>query len=232
MRFLFENEILNGVISATNVNSNYPATNIQDNFLELIFKDTGGSSIIKIEWAADIITDCLFYGFHNLIALSAVFKDSTGATLATVTPSTISDIGVEYFTQLTTVRSLEITITGDYVGGLATGKYYQMPDPLADFERQLKDNSYVSQSPSGQTLRNYEKPLKLLSFTFKDLTYKITNEIRDKYISLGKGHAFYADFFEGNRDFFYPLYCIFASEPDDKKNGRRIDYKINLVEAR
>ena len=232
MRYLFTNEILNGTISSTNENSNYPATNIQDDFLELIFKNTTGSSVIKIEWTADIFADCLFYGHHNLTALSAVYKDNTGATLATITPSNISDIGVEYFTKLTTVRSLEITITGDYIGGLATGEYYAMPNPLADFSRPLKDNSFMVQSPSGQVLSNYEKPLKVLSFTFRDLTPIIANEIREKYIELGRGKPFYADFFENNRDFFYPLYCVFTDEPGDQKNGRRIDYVINLREAR
>jgi len=233
MRFLFTNEILNGVLSATNENTNYPVENIQDRFLEKRFQDDGGSSVITIEYTSDISANCLFYAFHDLTVLSAVYKDSTGATLATVAPSTIEDVGIEYFTKLTTIRTIEITITGNYIGGLGTGVYYQMPNPLADFPLALQDNSYVFQSPSGQVLSNYEKPLKAQSFNFKDETNTIANELKSRYITLGAGTPFYADFFEGNRiDFFEPMYCYFTEAPGDQKNGRRRDLAVNLLEAR
>jgi hypothetical protein len=232
MRYLFTNEILDAVLSATNGSSNYPVRNIQDRFLHRRFQNTTGASVITIAWLADISANCLFYAFHDLTVLSAVYKNSAGATLATITPSTINDVGVEYFTELTTVRSIEITITGNYLGGLATGVYYQMPDPLFDFSRPLIDNSYVSQNPSGQVLANYEEPLKAPAFSFRDLLTSIANDIRSEYITLGKGTPFYADFFESNRDFYSPLYCFFTNEPGDQKNGRRIDYTISLREAR
>jgi len=232
MRYLFTNEILDAVLSATNGNSNYPIKNLQDKFLGKIFKNTTGSSVITVEYTSDISANCLFYAHHNLTALSAVYKNSASTTLATITPSTIQDVGVEYFTKLTTIRSIEITITGDYIGGIGTGVYYQMPDPLADFSRDLQDNSFVIQSPSGQVLSNYEKPLKVPQWSFRDLKTSIANDIRNSYIEIGRGTPFYADFFENNRDFYNPLYCFFTVEPGDQKNGRRIDYNIELMEAR
>lgn len=232
MRYLFINKILDAVLSATNGNSNYPVSNLQDRFLEKRFQNDSGSSVITVEYISDIEANCLFYAFHDLTALSAVYKNSGGSTIATITPSSIEDVGIEYFTKLTTVRTIEITITGNYIGGIATGVYYQMPDPLAAFSRDLQDNSFVSQSPSGQVLSNYEKALKVPSWSFKDLATVIANDIRNSYIEIGKGTPFYADFFENNRDFYEPLYCFFIKEPGDSKNGRRIDYKIDLMEAR
>ncbi len=236
MRYLFVNELLNAdSISATNESTNYPATNLIDVFLEKRFQSTGVSSLIIFSWTADISADCFFYAFHNITALSAVFKNSGGSTLATVTPSVISDVGIEYFTKLTTVRSVEITITGPdpaYIGGMGTGEYYEMPDPLADFGRPLEDNSFIQASPSGQVLSNYEKPLKAHSWSFRDLLLSIGNEIRAFYITLGKGAPFYADFFEEAPELAEPLYCYFTGPPGDQKNGRRIDYTIDLLEAR
>ena len=230
MRFLFTNEILNASVSATNASDNYPARNLQDQFLQKRFQSTGTSSVITFEWMAPVSAGCLFYAYHNLTALTAVYKDSLGATLATITPSTIQDVGVEYFTQIDNVASLEITITGPdpaYTGGFGTGIYTELADPLADFGRPLLDNSYMKASSTGQVLSNYEKPLKAHSWTFRDLTVTQANIIRNAYITLGKGRPFYADFFENARELAEPLYCYFTSEPGDQKNGRRIDYTIS-----
>ena len=232
MRYLFTNEILSAVLSATNGDSNYPVRNLQDRFLEKIFGNGAGSSVITGEWDTDKSADCLFYAFHNLTALSAVYKNSVGGVLATITPSSIADVGVEYFPKLTTIRSIEVTITGDYIGGLATGPYYQMPDPEEAFPLPLQDNSYFEQSPSGQVLSNYEKPLEAPEFTFKGVSNDVANEIRSKYTTIGKGTPFYADFFENNRDFYSPLYCFFTEEPGDNKNSRKRDYSVKLLEAR
>lgn len=155
---------------------------------------------------------------------------------SSVTHNIDDDTDFTYFDSVN-VKQIVTTVegpTGVYLGGLGAGTYLQLPDPLADFDRPLRDNSFVDQSPSGQVLNNYEKPLIAPSFRFPPVLPALANQIRDGYINIGKGFPFYADFFEDDRTFtFYaPLYCFFRNEPGDQKNSKRIEYAIDLLEAR
>ena len=158
---------------------------------------------------------------------SVLFKESVVHNLN-------SDTDMTYFDKLA-LKQIVTTIEGPdpvYLGGLGAGEYYQMPDPEEAFSLPLRDNSHYEQSPSGQVLSNYEEPLEAPEFTFKGVSNDVANEIRSEYTTIGKGTPFYADFFENNRDFYSPLYCFFTAEPGDKKNSRKRDYSVKLLEAR
>jgi hypothetical protein len=100
-----------GTITATNASINYDPNNIKHPYIKKRVQAVANIQVITIPFSSAQSADCLFYGIHNLSGLTAVFKDSGGSTIDTIVVSTINDIGVEYFTQIDGIRSIELTIT-------------------------------------------------------------------------------------------------------------------------
>ncbi len=235
MRILFDNLFENASISATNESLNYPAINLVHPFLEKRFQSSGVSSVITLDFTEDQTMDCFFYAFHNTTSLSVVYKNSVAATLLTLNISSPEDVGIEYFASLTTIRSVEITINGPdpvYLGGVGGGVCYQMPDPLADYEPGNADNSDPVESPFGQTLQNYIKPLRALKYGFRENENSARKEIDTRYKSVGKGKPIYFDLYEDTREKEEPIYGKITNDLGFSYSPRRYNFELNILEAR
>lgn len=235
MRVNFNNIFKDAIITATNSSFNYLPSNLIHSFLRKRFQSTGVSSVITAAFTVDQTLNNFFYGFHNITSLTVVFKNSVSATLLTIPITSPEDIGVEYFTELTTVRSVEITITGPdpvYLGGIGGDSYYQMPDPLANYNPDNTDNSDVTESPFGQTLQNLITPLRSLEFGFKDIESETAKIIEGLYKSVGVGKPLFWDLYEDNRDKEAPLYGKITSPLAFPYSPRRHDFSLSLLEAR
>lgn len=235
MRILFKNLFEEATVLATNESLNYPVTNLIHPFLRKRFQSTTTTSLITATFTEDQTMDCFFYGFHNLTGLTAVYKDSGGGTLYTLVVSDIQDIGIEYFTALTTVRSVEITVTGASgfrLGGIAGGVCFQMPDPLAAYDPGAQDNSDASESPDGQTLQNFVRPLREFDFGFRDQTGDLYKAVRDEYFAVGIGKPLFMDLYEENRDKEEPIYAKLIDPLNFPYQARRHSFTIKAREAR
>ena len=69
MRYLFRNEILDAVLSATNGDSNYPVANLQDRFLQKRFQSTGEISQITSLLDATKDINCIAHGHTNATSI-------------------------------------------------------------------------------------------------------------------------------------------------------------------
>lgn len=235
MKILFENVFENASFSATNESLNYPIPNIVHPFLHKRFQSSGTSSVVTATFTTDQIVSCFFYGYHNITSLVAVFKNSGGGTLLTLNITSPDDIGVEWFTMLTTVRSVEMTITGAsgfYIGGVGTGQCYTMPDPLASYDPGFADNSEFVESPHGQTLQSYVEPLRELEYGFRDLTLEIRKEISDRYKAVGIGKPLFLDLYEENRSKEPPIYGKILNALSFPYSPRRHNFTLKIREAR
>lgn len=235
MRILFSNVFENASFLATNESFNYPVTNLAHPFLRKRFQSTSTSSVVTASFTSDQVMSCLFYGFHNFTSMTVVFKNSGGSTLLTLNITSPDDIGVEYFTALTTVRSVVFTITGTngfYLGGVGGGACYSMPDPLAAYSPGDNDNSDFVETPDGQTLQNYITPLLEYEFGFRDQTGDIYKEVKERYRSVGVGKPLFIDLYEDNRAKDTPLYGKLMAAPGFAYQPRRYSFTLKMREAR
>lgn len=235
MKILFNNVFEDASWSATNESLNYPVANLAHPFLRKRFQSTSTSSLVTASFGSDQTMSCLFYGYHNLTSLTVVFRNSGGGTLLTLNITSPEDIGVEDFTELTTVRSVEFTLNGAsgfFLGGVGAGSCYMMPDPLAAYEPGNEDNSDFSESPYGQTLQNFVEPLRELEYGFRDEEGTIYKEIDALYKSVGVGKPLYIDLYEDNRDKEPPIYAKLIRALSFPYSPRRHNFTIRLREAR
>jgi len=199
-------------IGMTNSDINYPVENIYDNALEAICKASTGSSVITIAFASDQIVDSLFFGFHNLSSTVFVFKNSVGTVLDTVTFSSPASNAKEYIDELTTVRSIEITLTSSevlaFIGGVSCGKYAEVYNVRLPIEVEYVDSSAYTQTSGGQFL--YRTGFILQAFTVESM--KIDDDQVDEFIAafsyVHKGKTFWMDRTEDTED---QMFCAFVS---------------------
>jgi hypothetical protein len=124
-------------INMTNEDSNFPIENIFSTYLTMYTKTTADNTKITITFTADQTADCFFLGFSNMAVASTiacVYKNGGGATIFTDNlVKTSWYIVKSYFTELTTIRSIEITITNAtaaifYIGTIWIGGKIDLPD--------------------------------------------------------------------------------------------------------
>lgn len=231
MRILFNELFENASVLATNQSLNYPVANIIHPFLQKRFQSTTTSSVITATWTTDQCMSCFFYGFHTLTSLTVVYKNSVGTIIKTLNITSPEDIGVEYFDELTTVRSVEITVNGAsgfYLGKIGGGCCYQMPDVLAPYDSGNSDNSSSSSSPHGQRLVNSVPKLRALSYGFRELTLDLKNEIDALYTPKN----IFFDLYEGNRDKEPPIYGYFTETFNFPYEARRYSLTIKIGESK
>jgi hypothetical protein len=235
MRILFNNLITLAAITANDESLNYPATpNIADTFLKRRFQSSSSTSTITILFSSDQDVNCIFYGLHNLTALTIRLKDLGGATLLTIPVSTIRDRGGEYFALTSGVRSVELDLTGPdpvYLGGIGLGVYYQSPDFLASFSEDGSQGPVFDKSRDGQVSVDKLKPLRVYPFAFRDRTVEDKDEFLDLIDSHFPGPLWF-DLSECDQDFLGIIYATILQYPGMAKNGRRYDNSLQLEEAR
>jgi hypothetical protein len=235
MKILFEELFKNASVIATNQSLNYPVANITHPFLHKLFRSSTTTSLITATFTADQCCSCFFYAYHDITSMTVVYKNSGGGTLLTINVTAPEDIGIEYFTELTTVRSVEITVNGAsgfYIGKVGTGCCYEMPEPLANYDSDMTDNTVSAASPYGQILSNHIEPLEDLVYNFRELELETKNEIKSLYKGVGKNNPVFMDLYEDARDKEPPIYGYFTQPFKFKYVPRRYSFQIKIREAR
>lgn len=237
MRILFENVLLDASLSAGSASDNYPVTNLIDRFLKKRYQHTAAvydTVTITLSTSTDI--DYFFAGYSNSSQIVVRLYNAAAALLST---DTITSIGagtksIDYG-QTYSVKSIQIDVygaSGTYLGGVAAGVAETFVDPVASWSEPWEDNTSVSGSPVGQSLRNKRDALRLYTWNFRELTRAVANSYRLLYYTYGLGAIVWIDAFESAEDFIEPMYSILNSAPTAVKNGRRYDMEWSFKEAR
>jgi hypothetical protein len=235
MRILTRNMIEeNSSIAMTNPDGNYPVANIYANMLEDITQASAASSVITVTWAADISVDSFFLGYHNLSSITVVFKDSGGGVLSTTVIAFPGTEVKQYITELTTVRSVEISlvsaVSAAFLGGFSCGNYTQLHNVGKPIKIEHKDTSLFAQTDGGQVLFNTGIRLRGFPIAMNKLTEVQADAFIATYDYVHKGKGFWLDRHEDTTK--KPMYAIFDSDISESEINEFTDLAISVMEAR
>lgn len=236
MKILFDNEIKDATLTALTPNANYPASNLAHVFAKLKYKGAGYDDTITATFDDNVSANCFFYTFTNATSMEVRLYSNASVLLDTITVDCTYDSGAEYFEAQTTVRWIEIDIASPvsedvYLGGIALGMASTFPFPLANFDKDLVDNSAKTSSADGQTSYLHIKPLKKYALQFTNVKRTDYHPLITSFEEVGGGHI-WADITEENHAVYQPLYCtsdLMESPTRDKTN---VNFKLTLTEAR
>ena len=234
MRILTRNIIAeNSSIVMTNVDPNYVVTNIYSNMLEEIMQSSGNSTLITIAFSEDKIVDSIFFGYHNASNVTFVFKNSGGSTLDTVIFTNPTVYDKEYISKLTTVRSIEITLSTSetylMIGSVSCGEYTQMHNVRLPMIVEHVDTSVFGQTYGGQFL--YRTGITVQSFNVDcdKLTDEEFEEFEDAYAWVHKGKTWWMDRYE---DLNKQIFCAFDANYHETRINELTDLSFSIKESR
>lgn len=209
MRALFTNQAWTATFAAAHEDSNYPITNVRDDYLNRIFKSTANADTIAITFAAATSVDCVYIALTNAATITLRLYNAANALLATVSVDA-SEL-CETFTAVASVKSAQIDFaTGSaalvYVGSIGIGAAYSFPAFDVDYSPAPIDNSVIKESRDGQRLVNKIDLLRAytLSFSVPFATYVA---IRDLVNAMTR--PVFIDLFESSRDVEPVLFGVF-----------------------
>lgn len=229
MRILYNNELENATISATNEDSSYPVENITHRFLEKIFKPTG-PSVVTIEFNMDTALSCIAVGFQNAATGTYTLKDSVGSTVLTGSLALTYETDMTYFTE-TTCRSLELSFTGTdyYIGGVSAGVPIEI-DYWNVNPRQDKPNlDSITRLRGGQTTGYRSASYLRYRATVGDLPEATKREMFDMIDVVGNWKPHYFDMYEDAHEYGRPIHCIFLGDNQYVRDSLAMDWSTTLV---
>ncbi len=235
MKVLFDNKVIDSTITSALQNENYPAHNLENQFLRKRYQAVGQSDTITIQFDLPISTTSFFYSYNNLSSMVVRFYDVYDNLLYTETINTVYPEDAKYFAEVADISYIEIdviTLNGNaYLGGVAVGIPEDYGNVFFQWVDDPIDNSVVTDTNSGQSLQNYEEPLEEYTFEFYDLTNENKLVKKALYKSKGIGGKIWADPFEDNHDYMVPFYGTIRSKITTGKHGRRSNGSLKVREA-
>ncbi len=239
MRILFDNKAKskNATIVSRGSTVIYSPRNLVDDILEKRYQATGHQDVIDISFATPIRANCFFYGYHNLSKIEFAIYNTTGAELYSDKFELPGMNGAAFFPIVHDIGQLRVRITarsgaqGAYLGGVATGEAYRMPDPVNTWPIGYNDNSSFQSTPTGHTLSNYTRPLRRQEFEFQWIPLAQAQEILELYYGVGIGSPIWADAFEDS-DIMNAIYCKFTEPVTAQKIDDRFSMTVKLEESR
>ena len=239
MKILFDDVFQTTGVVATSIYEtvNYPPTKLFDRFLTERFQSDEADDTLTITLPAAANINCLFLGYTNSESYVIKLYSAADVLLATITidnPEYISsvhftEVAVKYLTVELSAESGSIAV---YLGGIAGGISEIFPDPVAAWNEDSEDNSNYSNSAHGQSLQNYIKPLRKISYDFQNVSRTRVKEIKTLYEDKGIGGLVWVDAFENNDIFEEPLRGILTAAIVPGKSGRMYIFTLSLKEAR
>jgi len=234
MRIMTRNVIEeNSSIVMTNIDPNYPIENVYSNMLEEIMQSSDSNTVITVAFDIDKIIDSIFFGYHNASNVTFVFKNSAGSTLGTEIFAFPQIYDKEYITKLSTVRSIEITMSTSeqylFIGNIACGKYTQMYNVRVPMTVEHVDSSIFSQTNGGQFL--YRTGITLQSFNVDcdKITDEQVAEFEAAYSYVHKGKTWWIDRTEDQDN---QMLCAFDANYHTTRRSTLTDLSFSIKESR
>lgn len=235
MRALFYNLIQDAVsVSMTNANLNYPVESCYSSLLEEYVKATDSSSVVTVLFDEDKTIDTIAFGYHNLNNISFVFKNASASVLATESVSLPLLNDIVYITELTTVRSIEITVTSAdsevMFGNISCGVYTELPN-FAKPQITYVDTGTYDTTDGGQVLSYKGTLLESYTIQLQRITKAEALAIRSAYSEIGKGITFWLDRLVED-DTALPTFGCIVDDIVLYENNELVDLMMNFMEAR
>jgi len=241
MRILFSNLLSTATLSAGGTSVNYPLANLQHVFLKRKFQQliasVSDANALTLTWASDQTIDTILVGYTNGKTFTLKLYNTADTLLSTVsfTDTTYGSV----FTAISGVRKAKLLIddnSGDspmtvYLGGLGIGLSYQMPDPDAEWDPGMVDNSFGEVTIDGQVSAQYIEPLRTLKYAFEVYEKEDFDEIYSLVAGAGRLTPVWVAPFENALTFEKPIYATCDFEPGQRK-PRSYPFTLTLQEAR
>ena len=221
MRVLLDDIIPLALITATSQSVNYPVINLIHPFLKKRYQNTTGGATLLFNFTIPQPVNCFFIGYNNIDTLQIKINGVIVVTQSDVNP----DIGILYLDSTYSATLIEISFFGFYIGKISAGVYTQFPDLVAQYDTGQVDNSSFFESPDGQTLVNEIEPLRVLTYSVREL---IDNSFIKKY----RAKPLFIDLYEFAPWKEAPIYGRFTSPFGLKYNPRRYDTTFSIKECR
>lgn len=212
MRILFDNLILEDDVTLTSltVSDNYPLSNLKNRVLTRRTQSLSGDLSFTVTFPSPTTINCICFGYTN----------GNSITVKGITQDIEYQSDIVYFPE-ETLTTFDVTVSGTediYLGGLAAGLYYQMPDPLNSFGVGIQDGNTLFDNRYGISYQGKGEIIAVPSFSFKDIPLAIKKQIFSNY--KGIGSIIWIDSFEDYRDLEEPKYAAFSSQMQYRYEGR------------
>ena len=248
IRFLYDNALVDSVLSATNQDINYPITNIYDTRLSKIYKSL--TSSIRYTYDAGLgytlNPTCITINAHN-ISSAATIKIEGNATNSWATPSFSLTLTydalciVEFFTasayRYWSVSVDDPTNTDGYIqiGHSFIGNYLELTFPIEpNFSIKYLEQSVKHRSPTGQVYGHDSGVFLIdINITIQNITNAQRLLALTMYTHVRNYKPFY---FIIDKDYITTLPSIYCTIEDDIEfnalPGYNWDFRLHLVEAK
>ena len=245
MRIPYDNLLKQAsTVVATAQNPNYVASNLYDNTLQSLFKTTVISSLVVAEWASDIEISSFAVGNHNISSIVITFKDSGGGTIGSesyvnadlIHTNTLGEIkaqAVKYFTKVTGIRSVSMSITGTAspisIGNISLGTYLEFPYFNIGSQMPNKVTGNNSKTEGGILAGKTGVALEIFKVSFSDIELGDKESIDAFFLFVQTNTAMWLDRWELSTEFPVMFCNLIKSEiPYTKVNGRIVFSQMEL----
>ena len=212
MRISYDNLLKTATLTATNVNANYPISNVFHRWQRKTFKATTASVITAVlDDVASISSVILDY--HNLTSCSVAFYDYSDALIDTWTMDVSYNCSAQYGT-VVDVAKVVLTcesIVGIEIGTIFIGQSLYFPIQ-SDQDIPLKSSDVVSVSSDRQTSGRKGSVTRAGTITVPLLTSTQRKSIEEVFYEMGLIEPFFIDLWDDSHTDFEPIYGTFTSE--------------------
>lgn len=244
LRFLYNNLADTAVITSTNTAAGYPTTNLQSDLKGLVWRSASTlSTVITLAWATNQTLDAVFLPYTNLSSTATVrfvLKNSANTTLYDSGSLLVSNLYTlpqanaaltnnqysfgtgtslrQYFSTLTTVRSLEITIVDGSnpqsfmeIGRIVCGKYLQFDFNVSfGLGLDVLDSSSSLRTEAGNLVVQRGTTHKVLNFSLDYMSQANRDTLFQLFKQFGIHKSFMVSVFpedsDKSRESMYELY--------------------------
>jgi len=212
MRISYDNLLKTATLTATNVNANYPISNVFHRWQRKTFKATTASVITAVlDDVASISSVILDY--HNLTSCSVAFYDYSDALIDTWTMDVSYNCSAQYGT-VVDVAKVVLTcesIVGIEIGTIFIGQSLYFPIQ-SDQDIPLKSSDVVSVSSDRQTSGRKGSVTRAGTITIPLLTSTQRKSVEEVFYEMGLIEPFFIDLWDDSHSDFEPVYGTFTSE--------------------
>lgn len=232
MKLLYKNLLAYGTLSSANGDDSFPVSDLTTRTLEARFQSITMSDTITCEWASNQSISCIALGYHNLTEATYSIKDSSDTEIASGSLEIDYDTNMTYFTEVTTARKLEVSITADteaYVGGISCGVPLSFGNFNVNPRLDYISNGEAEWLDGGQTTGNWKRSVRRWRGTVSTIQNSERLEYRDMLDEVDVTFPIYADLWEESHDEEYPVHGILQGDGQFTRETSARVYSTTVV---
>ena len=235
MNILSDNKIESGTLNATDINSNFPISNLYSRFLRLPYKSTATTPVtITAVFDDTYDIDCGAVGYHNLTSMQIKLYDSVDSLLhdSGVIPMYPGYDGIYYTSSIIeNVKKVEIILLSTNDDNYEIGSIFITKKINLDciktpvFKPGVGGSS--EKSITGQITGSYSTKLKGYDVDLTSITHEKKEELEFFQLCHGNFIPFWVDLYEDNQK-YRPLFVNLSGAGDFEKEQGNFYYNTSL----